>query len=134
MKKYQGKEKKVQFNGREVTAFFVKNHSRLKGLVFEWIDANHDDEWANISRWVRYFGVMEKDSKEWKMIPGQHPDYMWASKGMGIFQVLHCLELPNVRNKIETEDQISELKDTLKYALKEIKSKEKLLATLQEKK
>ena len=134
MIQYQYKEKKVKFNGRDINAFFVKNHSRLKGVIFEWIDANHDDEWANISKWVRHFGIMEKGSNKWKMIEGQHPDYKWATRGLGIFSVLHGLELDNVRKKIEAEDNIVAIEKRIAELEQDLKEEKKILSKLQKSK
>jgi hypothetical protein len=123
MIEYKYEEKEVEVFGKKYKAIFPKNHSRVKGLVYRWWDANSGDlHWANVSRWNLDFFVLWKGSKNWENI---NNDEYNSSSHAGFFYILHRLETDEVREKINRKIRIEELKKNIKRDQKELEKLEK---------
>jgi len=126
---YKYKEEKVKLDGRVFKAVFPEKHSRVKGLIFEFIDSNYHDSFGGRPNWVRQMYVMWKGTNKWQWIMDADPDYTWAGCGMGIFTVLCNLEDQKLLTKWNVEARITEItremsryEKMLKQAKEELKN------------
>lgn len=110
---YKYKEKKIRLPEfhYEFSAIFLENHSRVKALICEYRDHNADDGWANIRDWRRYMAIMWKGTNKWVIIPGNHPDYEWATSGLGWFMILKRLEDEPTQIKFAIQQLKGEIED-----------------------
>ena len=127
-KEYKYKEKRVQINGRQFKAIFVKEHSTVTGLINHTYDNNSWDPYANIIDYRTICYILWKGSKEWKK------EYEGKSRGLkvrgkkigafdGLYRILFEHENEDIRKAFFKKQEIKDLK-------KEIKEKSRRLEEL----
>lgn len=122
---YKYTTKEVEINGKKYKANFVKPHSRIKGIIYEWYDRNADDyPWANRSDWrLEAFFILWKNNTEWEKIDynafsNTYHICWWHSTGLN--EILFALETDKFKNKWNKEKRIVELKSRIKKDSKEL--------------
>jgi len=119
-KEYKYKEVKEKIDKQICDVIYVEDHSKVDAIYYHWWDGNADDirdGWANRHDWHFEFYVKYKDDEKWTKMP----DEPWQLyKGLGIFRLLFALESDKVRNKIERQYRIKELKSIIKNSEKEL--------------
>jgi hypothetical protein len=114
------KNNKVKIDDKTYTAHYPANHSNIDGIILETWDDNADDRpWANITRYMTICYVLRKGEKDWEKI---YEDETCKFKindmrvGHNLKNVLYALEDESVRRKIDKEDRIERLKESIQEA------------------
>jgi len=131
-KEYSLTQKKVKIEGRQFDAEFVKDHSRVEGIVLEVRDLNAHDSYANIPDWSTTCFVRYKGDKTWKnFYHGKQTKFevggTWYDTSRGLFRFLFNLESEKTIETFLTREKINFLR-------KDIKGRKKLLEELTRKK
>ena len=129
---YEYTEKEVEIYGKKYKAKFIKSHTSIKGIVYEWYDRNADDyPWANRSDWHLTFFVLQKrfdNRDEWRETAYNGRD-LWGNRA-SLNEILFALESIEFKNKIEKENRIEELKSGIEELKLRIKKDSKELSQL----
>ena len=120
-KTYTGSEEEVTLDGEKYSAYFPKNHSRVKGIVLHSYNANAWDTWANIPDYRTICHVLWKGSKEWKKeYEGRSRDFDIRGEEInvgafdGIYPILFGLESDEVKDEFLKKHEIRCLKERIK--------------------
>jgi hypothetical protein len=108
MTEYKFTAKKIDLFGFPSTVISPINHSRVKRLICEFRDKNWDDGFRN---WTRYMAIMWKGTNKWEIIPTNHPDYTWATFGLGLILILKGMEDEPTKRGFQVEEMKAEIKE-----------------------
>ena len=129
---YEYTEKEVEICGQKYKAKFIKFHTQLKGIVYEWYDRNADDyPWANRSDWHLTFFILQKNFEnrdEWKKTAYNGLDV--RGNRVSLNEMLFAFETVEFKNKIKKENRIEELKVGIEESKLRIKKDRKELSQL----
>ena len=115
---YEYTEKEVKINRKTYKAHFVKPHTRIEGIIYEWYDKNADDRpWANRSDWHLTFFVLWKDMTKWEKIYYNNLNFCGRAS---LNEVLFAFETDKLKNKVGKENRIKELKLRIEKDRKEL--------------
>lgn len=128
IKHYSYSEEKIRLEGREYSAIFPKEHSRIKGIAVHSFNANAWDAWANIPDYRTICYVLWQGQKDWKKeYEGKSDKFAINSRKLGAFEGLYTLlfdlESCEVRKDFLKKQEVRDLK-------KEIKEKSRRLEEL----
>jgi len=124
-KLYKITSKKIQLserNNKEYEAMMVKNHSRVKGIIWRSYDKNANDPWANIHIWMTEILVLWKDKKDWEVLYYGIKNAFNLPYNIdgGVQRLLFSMEKSYVQNIWIRKQQVQEVKDLIeKYDIKE---------------
>lgn len=117
------KKTKMKIQGREHDVYSPKGHSVVKKIIFNQWDNNAGDSWANIrdNRTILY--VLWKGMEDWEMLlkGNREEECQYRTYDQGLNQILHQMETPLRRKKIEKKWRIIELQRCIKEDEKELK-------------
>jgi hypothetical protein len=125
-KEYKYTEKSVQIKGKKYNGIFPEKHSVIDGLIFEVVDENADDTWANIPDYHTFCAIKRKGEKKWEII-FEGKSYDFEVNGIklgtmnGIYDALFELEDKNIRDKTILDNEIVFLKKRIKEDTKRLK-------------
>lgn len=129
MKEYKYKEVKKIVCGKKHTVIIPEKHSRIDKLVFETIDLNAWDSYANLTNYHTTCLILKKGEKEWETLyQGLTRKFKINGEyvgGIGIYNILFQLETERVRNNFIKKAEIKELKDKIKRDSQRLKELEK---------
>jgi len=122
---YKYTKKEVEINSKSYKANFIKPHTRIKGIIYEWEDKNAPDRpWANICDWHLTFFVLWKDVAEWEPVYynafSQRNGVYDYGHGAGLNQISFCFETDKFKKKFIKEKRIKELQSKIKDYTKEL--------------
>jgi hypothetical protein len=135
-KEYKYDIKPCEF-GSEKKASYIKDHTTIDAIVCYIGNANASDSWVNISNWQTHCFLKVKGEKEWKQYHknGKKVEVAFEYKGTqiretvypdrGLFDVLHQLELPKARQKIEDKERLKKIDEQMSKLKEEKKLLEK---------
>lgn len=118
---FKNKEKKVL--GMIVNIYFPKGHSNVKKIIFHRWDENVGDPWANISDNHYILHVLWKGHEDWDILcnGNRNESCPYSLRGCGLDNLLHQMETPLRRKKIEKKWRINSLQKCIKKDEKELK-------------
>lgn len=124
IKEYKYIEKRETFKKVTHTVLYPKNHSTIQALVFNVVDLNWGDDWANITNWHTLCMVLRKGETEWKtLFDGKSREFKINNDYIGhsVFEVLFQLEKEHIRTRLLKNAEIRTLKKRIKEDTKYLK-------------
>ena len=129
MKEYKYKAEKRIVKGKKYDVIIPKNHSKITHLIYETIDINANDSYANISRWHTTCMVIRFGKTKWEILyDGNRGGFYLNGESMldgGIFNILFQLESRKVRSLYLRIELIKFLQVRIKKDSQKLKRLEK---------
>jgi len=120
---YKYSKKDVKINSQTHKANFVENHTRIKGIIYEWVDRNAPDRpWANICDWQLTFFVLYKGNTKWDSV--NYVDFCNRTCSYGqaaLNEIVFLFETDDFQQECRKIARVSELKSKIKKYRKELK-------------
>jgi len=122
---YNRTTKKVTIEEREYTAQYVKNHSAITAVIYEWRDYNSDDPFSNVADYHLTFYIKYKGKRKWTHLTENDFISKFSSRKsgweIGLFEIFFNLETSVFQNEYRKTSRIVELKSKIKEYQKELK-------------
>jgi len=122
---YKYTTKKVELNYCEYDAHYLKNHSCVSAVIYEWRNTRADDPWANIPNYQLNFYVKYKNSKKWELIcQNEFFEKNYGTRNSGLFEIFFNLETSEFQREYNKKSRKQFLKSQIEEYTKELKTLE----------
>lgn len=120
---YKYTTKKVELNYCEHNAYYLKNHSCVSAVIYEWRNTREGDAWANIPNYQLNFYVKYKGKKKWEMIcQNEFFEKNYGTRDSGLFEIFFNLEKSEFRDAYNKKSREQFLKSKIKEYTKELEN------------
>ena len=119
---YKWTEKDVTINNRKHKAIFVKKHSAISAMIYQWRNVNADDPWANTKNYQLTFYIKYKGQRKWTLISQNDFVSQYGSNSLnpGYLEILFNLETSAFKNEYRKNAKIAELKSKIQEYTEEL--------------
>jgi hypothetical protein len=122
---YKLNKRKVVVNHCEYNAHYVKNHSTISAIIYEWRNTRDGDGWSNIPNYQLNFYVKYKNSKKCKLIcQNEFFEKNYGTRNSGLFEILFNLEKSEFRENYNKKIRKQFLKSKISEYTKELETLE----------